>query len=397
MPEDGVVVQNVWKKFHRGELHDSLRDLIPAMAKRLAGRTDSGELSEDDFWALREVSFTVAPGEALGVIGPNGAGKSTLLKVLNRILRPNRGTVSVPGRVGALIELAAGFHPDLTGAENVYLQGSIMGMRRREIAQRFEEIVDFAGLPDFMDTPVKRYSSGMNARLGFAIAAHLDVDVLLIDEVLAVGDFSFQQKAFARLRDVTRSGIPVVVVSHQLERVSEICSHAILLRSGVVEARGTPAECVDAYVRPRVDEAEPGDSTRAMRINRMEVSPSQVVDSGSRAKMLIEVACRDGASDERIDLWVRARSLKTGAVVFASNTRSLGLAMPDERSFRVRVVIQLNVPPGAYSLDCFLWDSVVMKEVHLGPTKLIQVQGGAPFLGSVQMNAKAGIVSGAST
>jgi lipopolysaccharide transport system ATP-binding protein len=238
-----VIFDGVWKKFRRGERADSLRDLIPGMAKRLVhGRPPADELDEatGDFWALRDVSFTVSPGEALGIIGPNGAGKSTVLKLLTKILKPTRGSCAVHGRTGALIEVAAGFHPDLTGRENVYLQGAIMGMRRAEITRRFDEIVAFAEIESFIDTPVKRYSSGMNARLGFAIAAHIDPDVLVIDEVLAVGDLRFQQKAFDRIRAMCTSGIPVAIVSHQLERIATLCTHAILLDRGRIALRGTP-------------------------------------------------------------------------------------------------------------------------------------------------------------
>src|SRR6266496_2268440 len=200
MSESVIAFDGVWKKFRRGEHHDSLRDLIPALVRRFVSKREIA-LDADEFWVLRNVSFAVRPGQALGIIGPNGAGKSTALKLLTRILKPTRGTATVHGRVGALIELAAGFHPDLTGRENIFLQGAIMGMRRDDIRSRFDEIIEFAGIPDFIDTPVKRYSSGMNARLGFAIAAHLDPEVLLIDEVLAVGDYNFQQKCYARLEE----------------------------------------------------------------------------------------------------------------------------------------------------------------------------------------------------
>jgi lipopolysaccharide transport system ATP-binding protein len=191
-----VRFDKVWKKFRRGERHDSLKDLIPALSRQLFSRNVPKELRQDEFWTLENVSFEVLPGQALGIIGRNGAGKSTTLKLLTKILKPTRGYSSVSGRVGALIEVAAGFHPDLTGRENVYLQGAIMGMRRPDIAARFDEIVDFAGISAFIDTPIKRYSSGMNARLGFSIAAHLNPDVLIIDEVLSVGDMSFQQRCF---------------------------------------------------------------------------------------------------------------------------------------------------------------------------------------------------------
>ena len=242
-----VIFDRVWKKFERGERHDSLRDLIPAFARRLAGGRPEPELREQEFWALEDVSFTVAPGEALGIIGRNGAGKSTVLKLLNRILRPTRGSCKVVGRSGALIEVAAGFHPDLTGRENIFLQGAIMGMRRAEIAARFDEIVAFAGVERFIDTPVKRYSSGMNARLGFSIAAHLEPDVLLIDEVLAVGDLGFQEKCHARMRRFRGEDVAIVFVSHHLSAVSQLCNKVLMLDGGRPIRLGPPAEVIAEY------------------------------------------------------------------------------------------------------------------------------------------------------
>ena len=201
MSGPAIEANGLWKKFHRGERHDSLRDLVPALAGRLVGRgaPTTSELGAGDFWAVQDVSFQVQPGEALGIIGPNGAGKSTMLKLLNRILRPTRGDLRLNGRVAALIEVAAGFHLDLTGRENVYLQGAIMGMKRREVDRQMASIIDFAGVERAIDTPVKRYSSGMNARLGFSIAAHLEPDIMLIDEVLSVGDMAFQDKCVQRM------------------------------------------------------------------------------------------------------------------------------------------------------------------------------------------------------
>src|SRR5438067_12787491 len=248
--ESRVVFDRVWKKFHRGQVHDSLRDLIPAVARRMLGRAPSEtELAVDDFWAVRDLSFEVTPGQTLGIIGPNGSGKSTTLRLLTKILAPTRGHTHVVGRVGALIEVSAGFHGDLTGRENVFLQGAIMGMRSKQTERKFDEIVEFSGIEEFIDTPVKRYSSGMNARLGFSIAAHLEPDVLIIDEVLAVGDLTFQERAFGRIRELAGSGLPVVIVSHQLERIVELCSEAILLRRGEAVYRGTPTETIAAYVQ----------------------------------------------------------------------------------------------------------------------------------------------------
>jgi lipopolysaccharide transport system ATP-binding protein len=244
-----IVFDRVWKRFRRGEHHDSLRDLVPSLARGLWGRPRRDMRPTDAFWAVQDVSFEVGAAEALGIIGPNGAGKSTILKLLTRILRPTRGTCGVHGRVGALIEVAAGFHPDLTGRENVYLQGAIVGMKRAEIARKFDAIVEFAGIGEFIDTPVKRFSSGMNARLGFAIAANLDPEVLIIDEVLSVGDATFQARCVDRMRELIARGVPLVFVSHNLPAVVELCTRAIVVSGGKAVYEGGAAEAVQHYRR----------------------------------------------------------------------------------------------------------------------------------------------------
>jgi len=252
--QPAVVFEHVWKKFRRGERHDSLRDLVPAMAKRLVRRSHPDELEgAQEFWAVKDVSFEVKPGEALGIIGPNGAGKSTTLKLLTKILRPTRGHCHIHGRVGALIEVAAGFHPDLTGRENIFLQGAIMGMKRVEIAGKLDEIIDFAGVSEFIDTPVKRYSSGMNARLGFSIAAHLNPEALIIDEVLSVGDMSFHEKCVKRMHHFKEQGAAIVFVSHNLQAVGALCDRVLFLKQEAV-AIGPPAEVFGRYVQGLADQ-----------------------------------------------------------------------------------------------------------------------------------------------
>jgi lipopolysaccharide transport system ATP-binding protein len=246
-----VLFDHVSKRFRRGERHDTVRDMVVG-SLRQAFRRGSGRVQEDlaadEFWALRDVSFAVHPGKALGIIGPNGAGKSTTLKLLTKILRPTHGHCSVSGRVGALIEIASGFHPDLTGRENTFLQGAIMGMSRPEIAAKLDAIIDFAGVADFIDTPVKRYSSGMNARLGFAIAAHLDPDVLIIDEVLGVGDMAFQQRCIDRMKAFKGKGVTIVFVSHNLQAVSDLCDEALHLNHSLQDV-GPTAQVIGEYVR----------------------------------------------------------------------------------------------------------------------------------------------------
>lgn len=248
MSDKALEVQGVSKKFRRGELFDSLRDLVPAMTRRLLGRRRSQELERQEFWALRDVSFSLKRGEAFGIIGGNGAGKSTLLKLLTGIMHPTHGSIRVSGRLSALIEVSAGFHPDLTGRENVFLNGAILGMSREEIRRRFDAIVDFSGLAEFIDTPVKRYSSGMFARLGFSVAAHVDPDVLLVDEVLSVGDYLFQRKCIERMHAVIASGATVVFVSHNLREVSALCQRSLLLERGTVQKVGPTEEVVQHYL-----------------------------------------------------------------------------------------------------------------------------------------------------
>lgn len=202
-----------------------------------------------DFWAVRDVSFEVERGETLGIIGHNGAGKSTVLKMLANVTTPTSGEITINGRLSALIEVGSGFHPELTGRENIYLNGSILGMRRREITEKLDRIVDFADIRQFLDTPVKRFSSGMYVRLGFSIAAHLDPDILLLDEVLAVGDAPFQAKCLQRITELKQAGTTIVFISHDLGAVERICSRVILMRRGEIAANGTAREVIAEYQR----------------------------------------------------------------------------------------------------------------------------------------------------
>jgi ABC-type polysaccharide/polyol phosphate transport system ATPase subunit len=204
-------------------------------------------LHKKETWALRDISFEVQEGESLGIIGNNGAGKSTLLKLLSRITAPTSGEIRIRGRLSALVEVGSGFHPELTGRENIYLNGSMLGMTRSEIARKVSSIVEFAGVPDYMDVPVKRYSTGMYVRLGFSIAAHLDPDILLLDEVLAVGDILFQAKCLDLINKLREDGRTIVLISHDLGAIQRLCNRAILLHHGQVVVTGTPTDVVDYY------------------------------------------------------------------------------------------------------------------------------------------------------
>ena len=241
-----IEVEHVSKAYRLGAGRTSLREAIPQMARRLFSR--NGAQSDDQlFWALNDVSFQVEQGEALGIIGHNGAGKSTILKLLSKVSFPTRGRIQTEGRMAALIELGAGFHPDLSGRENVYLNGSILGLTRQEIGTQFSDIVEFAGLEKFIDTPVKRYSSGMYVRLAFAVAAHVRADVLLVDEVLSVGDMAFQQRCMEKMNELRDGGTTIVFVSHNLWSVEIFCERVLLLRAGQIVAEGDPAEVIGIY------------------------------------------------------------------------------------------------------------------------------------------------------
>ncbi len=239
---------NVWKKFKRGEKYDSLRDLIPSITKSIFKKSNNNVLHTKEFWALKDVSFQIKKGEAWGIIGPNGAGKSTILKLLSGILKPTKGKITTNGKISALIEVSAGFHPDLTGLENIYLNGSILGMTKKEIDKKLEEIVEFSGLKEFLNTPVKRYSSGMYARLGFSVAAHVDPDILLIDEVLSVGDMKFQQKCLEKMISIKKNGTTIIFISHNLESVNTLCPKAIFLENGTIKKIGNTVDVIKEYV-----------------------------------------------------------------------------------------------------------------------------------------------------
>jgi lipopolysaccharide transport system ATP-binding protein len=256
MSDVALSVENLSKSFkiahERGGLHGyrTLRDELISLPRRLVTRLGrNGRPTSEIFWALKNVSFEVKQGEVVGVIGRNGAGKSTLLKILNRITEPTSGAADIYGRVGALLEVGTGFHPELTGRENIFLNGAVLGMSRGEIRRKFDEIVAFAEIEKFLDTPVKRYSSGMYVRLAFAVAAHLDPEILLIDEVLAVGDAEFQRKCLGKMEDVVaKEGRTIIFVSHNIDAICHLCSRCILLRQGGVEKSGSTPDVVAAYL-----------------------------------------------------------------------------------------------------------------------------------------------------
>jgi lipopolysaccharide transport system ATP-binding protein len=274
-----IKVENLSKLYHIGGTeHDSIRDAIMGAFRRSPDRREATVL-----WALKDISFEVQQGETLGIIGRNGAGKSTLLKILSRITRPTSGSAEIYGRVGSLLEVGTGFHNELSGRENIFLNGAILGMKRTEIAKKFDEIVEFSEVEKFLDTPVKHYSSGMYMRLAFAVAAHLEPEVLIVDEVLAVGDINFQRKCLGKMGEVSRSGRTVLFVSHNVGSLGQICNKGLLLENGRTKMIGPIEQAIDQYLaateterRFKLDEP---DENRAIEISEVFITNGNGIEA----------------------------------------------------------------------------------------------------------------------
>jgi len=289
-----IEVHNLSKKYRLGQkqlAHYSLREEAINLAKKSFSLVSGQRKKREDFWALKDVNFSIEKGEVVGIMGRNGVGKTTLLKILSRITPPTEGQAIIRGRVSSLLEVGIAFHPELNGRENIYLNGAILGMRKKEIDSRFEEIVEFAEVEKFLDTPLKKYSSGMCVRLAFAIAAHLEPDVLLVDEVLAVGDYEFQKKCLKKMDKVSHEGRTVLFVSHNMDTMAKLCSRAILLDSGKIVMDGSIADVIERYIGLRKEMGSeiswedpakaPGDATaklKKVRILSEEEKPSSQLD-----------------------------------------------------------------------------------------------------------------------
>ncbi len=272
----------------------------------------------------------------------------------------------------------------MTGRENIFLQGAVMGMSREHIRRRMDDIIDFSGISEFMDTPVKRFSSGMNARLGFSIAAHLDPDVLIIDEVLAVGDAAFQSRAYGRIRDLVSSGIPVLIVSHQLDKVAELCRSAILLDHGKVVLHSTPEDCIAHYLQPTDGS---GDAPRSKAILSLGFPEGNRVQSGERVRLCATISAdhREQGSVEPLAFMVR--NSRTGAVLSAVGTEMCLVSLPPGQA-TIEASLQMNVPPGVYAVETIVYDLKASRVVEQGPSGMIVVEQGGEFRGQVQLNAR---------
>jgi homopolymeric O-antigen transport system ATP-binding protein len=348
---------NLGKRYRLGATrrHDTLRDAVAASFRESGPKPDATEL-----WALRDVSFDVARGDCLGILGRNGAGKSTLLKLLSRITEPTTGRIELRGRVASLLEVGTGFHPELTGRENVFLNGALLGMRREEIRRRFDAIVAFAELERFLDTPVKRYSSGMYMRLAFAIAAHLEPEILIVDEVLAVGDALFQRKCLGKMSDVSREGRTVLFVSHNLTALTALCRTGLVLERGAVSSRGPIGGCVRDYLAGLLADRQGG---RVLSEAEFGFRGVRVVGAQGQ----VETGALDAAASFRLEIDCRLPSSPDVNVGFTlyneSETAALSGSARDDIDVLppgdVRLQIELPVgrlPSGRYRVEGAVWD-----------------------------------------
>lgn len=374
----------VWKKFKKGERFDSLRDLIPSITRNInpfAGKLDPEALQKKEFWAVKDVSFQLKRGDILGIIGHNGSGKSTILKLISGILRPTKGNIRVNGRLSALIEVGAGFHNDLTGRENIYLNGAILGMSKKEIDRKFDSIVAFSELEEFIDTPVKRYSSGMYVRLGFSVAAHLDPEILLIDEVLSVGDFRFQRKCMQKMNEFVTKGTTIIYISHNLPSVIELCPKTLLLSHGVVQEVGESRQVVHDYYRAwgdvhRVDhETVKLEKAYLVNGNRQETS---TLHAGDNAVLRLVINPLETLRNVAVAFVVKQQD---GMNVFDSHSEMTAHKTYDlekGNSLTIDIAFRVALPEGLYYTGIYLQTEA--KHIHFYDDELLQFHVIAPKL-----------------
>src|SRR5205809_1800684 len=367
MENIAIRVENLSKQYKIGlaqHRHDTLRDQVVNGLRSLLLR--NGRLSDTIFWALKDISLEIKQGEVVGIIGRNGAGKSTLLRILSRITEPTAGTATIQGRVSSLLEVGTGFHLELTGRENVYLNGAIMGMKKAEIVRKFDQIVAFAEVDGFIDTPVKRYSSGMYVRLAFAVAAHLEPEIMIVDEVLAVGDTAFQRKCLGKMGDVAKEGMTVLFVSHNMAAMQGLCSKCFLLSSGQLVAEGAPETVVGQYLAD-VSDGTPAvlgqrkDRQGSGKIQFQEVSildgngrPIDLALSGQDIEIALSYRSRDGKPISRLDAHITFYTM-LGQFMFTCSSESSGHlldVLPADGRLVCRIP-ELPLSPGRYVINLF--------------------------------------------
>lgn len=391
MADAALRLEGVSKKFKKGEIYDSLRDLIPVITGRIFRRVKPA-LEANEFWALRDVSVEVAQGEAFGIIGQNGAGKSTILKLLSGIMQPTSGQIEVSGRLSALIEVGAGFHPDLTGRENVFLNGTILGMTRAAIQRKFDEIVAFSGLEEFIDTPVKRYSSGMYARLGFSVAAHVDPKVLIIDEVLSVGDFVFQNKCMRRMQETIESGATVIFVSHNLRAVAEFCGRSLLLEHGQVKAIGSTNDVIQQYMgRMAGERVIPEDQPAYISSVRIRGQDGETIAFESGAKAWVDVTIESRVECNNVTVVLGILDDQSN-LIYSTSPEQLGgrpVSLAAGELYTVTFELTINMAFGTFHVSTYIYRFDMQKTIDSwSPSATIYVSTEDAVRGAVNCFAR---------
>jgi lipopolysaccharide transport system ATP-binding protein len=373
-----ISIENLSKRYiigHQRDARDGLRhhleDALRNPVKWLLNRKHQLQATREEFWALKDVSFEVKQGEVVGIIGRNGAGKSTLLKILSRITEPTAGRIRIEGRVASLLEVGTGFHQELTGRENIFLNGAILGMSRVEIKKKFDEIVAFSEVEKFLDTPVKRYSSGMYVRLAFAVAAHLEPEILIVDEVLAVGDAAFQAKCIGKLQNVASTeGRTVLFVSHQITAVQKLCTKGVLLRNGQLSTSGPIASVVEKYLA--LSASQTGRTTTAKRgsINILswkaidsDVNSEHACVSRQTCTFLLSVESKDHCRDLQIGFIIRSLA---GEILISGNSRDYSMNLLNLRPGINHISVKVRVPlkAGNYQFDIAIVDMAFNILIH---------------------------------
>lgn len=380
MSQPIIEINNVSKKYniaHRQRRYLALRDMIASFFRNPFRRfgDSAGDLQKGDFWALKDINFSINRGEMIGIIGPNGAGKTTLLKILSRITPPTEGEIKIRGKLASLLEVGTGFHPELTGRENVFFNGAILGMKKKEIEEKFDKIVSFAGVEKFIDMPVKRYSSGMNVRLAFSVAAHMEPDILVVDEVLAVGDAEFQKKSLSKMEEVTQQeGRTILFVSHNMESISRLCKRVIVLREGKIVIDADAHTAIDQYLRSDHQTVgnrtwdnpltAPGDETIRLNFIGLENTNGEPADSFELQEDIL-VKVKLSVLDENTPLTPFFYLYDESGKLLFSTFDKLNQKYT-KGVYEKRITIPRNLlTAGIYRVGFFVWTKTVAKIRHI--------------------------------